>query len=223
MACHSHLSIFHCSPKQNLCPRDTAGGEAGNGQRRRWVPKSPLLLSVLPRWDLGVPSHAPQWRDSSSLFKHILVLVLVLVLVVLGLCCWARAFSSCLGQELLFIAARGLLLLRNTGSRVAGRRSCGSWAMEHIGLLSCSSWAQQLPCAGRGLGSGCPSHYLPCGVWDPPRPGIELEGNLSQLSSGAPFRATVQSSPWLQDSVLMVGFLPSLCPRLVPHEHPPGF
>ena len=182
-------SNFRYSPKQNLCPRDTAGGEAGNGQRRRWVPVSPLLLSVLPLMGPRVPSRAPQWRDSSSLFKHILVLV------VLGLCCWARAFSSCLGQELLFDVVHGLLLLRNTGSRVAGRRSCGSWALEHIGLLSCSSWAQQLPCAGRGLGSGRPSHCLPCGVWDPPRPGIELEGNLSQLSSGAPFRATVQSSP----------------------------
>ena len=29
-------------------------------------------------------------------------------------------------------------------------------------------------------------------MWDLPRPGIELVGNLS---SGAPFRATVQSNP----------------------------
>ena len=68
---------------------------------------------------------------SLPFFKH----AFIFILVVLGLCCWAQAFSSRVEQELLFVAVCGLLLLWNTGSRVAGCGSCGSWALEHTGLL----------------------------------------------------------------------------------------
>ena len=52
--------------------------------------------------------------------------------------------------------------MQNTSSRVwasgvtaHGLRSCGSWALAH-GLSSCGTGA-----------------WLPCSMWDPPRPGIE--------------------------------------------------
>ena len=37
-------------------------------------------------------------------------LFIYLFLAELGLCCWARAFSSCGRQGLLFVAVRGLLI-----------------------------------------------------------------------------------------------------------------
>ena len=58
----------------------------------------------------------------------------------LGLRCCARAFSSCGEQGLLFVAVRGLLLLRSTGSRCAGFSSCGLWTLERR-LSSCGAQA----------------------------------------------------------------------------------
>ena len=70
---------------------------------------------------------------------------LFIYLVVLGLCCCARAFSSCGtgGYSSLWCAGfslRWLLLLRSTGSRCVGFSSCGSWALERR-LSSCGSLA----------------------------------------------------------------------------------
>ena len=53
-----------------------------------------------------------------------------LFLAALGLCCCARAFSSCSEQGLLFLVVCGLLLLQSTGSRHAGFSSCGTWAQQ---------------------------------------------------------------------------------------------
>ena len=53
------------------------------------------------------------------IFKKIYLFYLFLA--VLGLRCWARAFSSCGERGLLFIAVRGLLIT------VASR--CGAWAL----------------------------------------------------------------------------------------------
>ena len=51
-----------------------------------------------------------------------------LFLAVLGLCCCARAFSSCAEWGLLFLVVHGLLLLHSTGSRHVGFSSFGMWA-----------------------------------------------------------------------------------------------
>ena len=76
----------------------------------------------------------------------------------LGLCCCARAFSSC--GELSSLRCAGfslwwLLLLRSTGSRHTGFSSCGSPALERR-LSSCGAWALLLR-----------------GTWDLPGPGLE--------------------------------------------------
>ena len=70
---------------------------------------------------------------------------LFVFLAALGLCCCARAFSSCGEWGLLFVAVRGLLiawilLLRSMGSRHAGFSSCGSRALERR-LSSCGARA----------------------------------------------------------------------------------
>ena len=70
---------------------------------------------------------------------------LFLFLAVLGLCCCARAFSSCgeLGYSLLWcmgFSLRWLLLLWSTGSRRVGFGSCGSRVLEHR-LSSCGARA----------------------------------------------------------------------------------
>ena len=62
-------SVVHCSPT-DLCPRDAAGGEAGNGAVQPLGPPTvtfaPVCLAL--RWDLGISSHASQWRDFSTFF-----------------------------------------------------------------------------------------------------------------------------------------------------------
>ena len=71
----------------------------------------------------------------------------------LGLCCCARAFSSCSERGLLLVAVRGLLIavaglccgaraLDAQASIVVAQRlsSCGSWALEHR-ISSCGARA----------------------------------------------------------------------------------
>ena len=92
-----------------------------------------------------------------------------------GLCCCARAFSSCVEQGLLFVAVHRLLIAVASHAAehglqvcrlqqmwcvvsvvmVYGLSSCGSWALEHK-LSSCGAQAQLLH-----------------GMWDLPRPGLE--------------------------------------------------
>ena len=92
--------------------------------------------------------------------KHILLLgflffvfnyylFIYLLLAVLGLRFCARAFSSCGKRGPLFIAVRGPLTI--AASRVAEHR------LQTCRLSSCGSRAQLLR-----------------GMWDPPRPGLEL-------------------------------------------------
>ena len=69
-------------------------------------------------------------------------------MAVLGLRFCARAFSNCGKQGPLFIAVRGPLAV--AASLVAEHR------LQTRRLSSCGSWAQLL-----------------CGMWDPPRPGLE--------------------------------------------------
>ena len=78
----------------------------------------------------------------------------------MGLCCCARAFSSCSERGLLFVVVCGLLTavaspLQSMGSRRVGFSSCGSRALEHR-LSSCGAGAQLL-----------------CGMSDLSGPGLE--------------------------------------------------
>ena len=75
-------------------------------------------------------------------------LFIYLFLAVLGLCSCARAFSSCGERGPLFIAVHGPLTI--AASLVAEHR------LQTRRLSSCGSRAQSL-----------------CGMWDPPRPGLE--------------------------------------------------
>ena len=80
-------------------------------------------------------------------------------MAVLDLRFCARAFSSCGKRGPLFIAVRGPFTV--VASLVAGHR------LQTCRLSSCGSWAELL-----------------CGMWDPPRPGLEpvspaLAGRLS--------------------------------------------
>ena len=69
-------------------------------------------------------------------------------MAVLGLHFCARAFSSCGKQRPFFIAVHGPLTI--AASLVAEHR------LQTRRLSNCGSWAQLL-----------------CGMWDPPRPGLE--------------------------------------------------
>ena len=93
----------------------------------------------------------PDW-EVESYFILFLKIYLFLFLAALGLCCCARAFSSCGERGLLFVAVRGLLigwlLLLQSSALGAwalvvvalGLSSCGSWALEHK-LSSCGTRA----------------------------------------------------------------------------------
>ena len=66
-------------------------------------------------------------------FFFLINLFIYLFLAALGLCCCARALSSCGERGLLSIAVRGLLiavasLFAEHGSRRAGSSSFGTWA-----------------------------------------------------------------------------------------------
>ena len=68
-------------------------------------------------------------------FFNLFIYLIYLFLAALGLPCCVRAFSSCGERGLLFVAVRGLLiavasLVRSTGSRHAGFRSCGTRAQQ---------------------------------------------------------------------------------------------
>ena len=80
--------------------------------------------------------------------KPFFFLSIYLFMAVLGLRFYARAFSSCGKRGPLFIAVRGPLTV--TASPVSEHR------LQTRRLRSCGSQAQLL-----------------CGMWDPPRPGLE--------------------------------------------------
>ena len=110
----------------------------------------------------------------------------------LGLRFCARAFSSCGKRGPLFIVVRGPLTI--AASLVAEHRlqtrrlsSHGLWALEHR-LSSCGARTQLL-----------------CGVWDPPRPGLDP---VSPALAGR-FSTTVPpGKPLSLSSLEMVPFSP---------------
>ena len=96
---------------------------------------------------------------NSCFFFFFYKFIYLFILPVLGLHFCARAFSSCSKRGSLFIAVRGPLTI--AASPVAEHR------LQTRRLSSCGSRAQLL-----------------CGMWDPPRPGLEpvspaLAGRLS--------------------------------------------
>ena len=98
--------------------------------------------------------------NNISLFtlKKILVIkkYIYLFLVVLGLCCCARAFSSCGEQGFLLIAVHRLFTV--VASLVSEHRHVSSVAAK-CGLQSAQySWC---------------SHLLLRSLWNPPRPGVK--------------------------------------------------
>ena len=140
-------------------------------------------VSSLPTADLGTPQsirlHEPipynkslfidillflsLWRFLTNMVPIISLFVfnkfIYLFLATLGLCCCARAFSSCSewGYSSLRctgFSLRWLHLLQSMGSRCTGFSSCGSRALE-LRLSSCGARALLLR-----------------GMWDLPRPGL---------------------------------------------------
>ena len=84
----------------------------------------------------------------------------------LGLCCCARAFSSCGEPGLLFIAVCELLS-HCGGFSCCRAQALGAWASVVVArrLSSCGAWA-----------------YLLCGMWD--LPGLGLEPVSPALAGG---------------------------------------
>ena len=85
----------------------------------------------------------------------------------LGLCCCARAFSSCGEWGLFFVAVCVLLIVV---ASCCGAQALGLWASVVVarGLSSCGLWALE-----RRLSSCGTWAYLLHGMWDLPGPGIE--------------------------------------------------
>ena len=73
-------------------------------------PLPPSQDSLLAKWDWLIPGAWPLCPMSKIGFFLIYLYFIHLFLAVLGLCCCARAFSSCGEQGLLFVAVRGLLI-----------------------------------------------------------------------------------------------------------------
>ena len=89
-----------------------------------------------------------------ELLKKLINLFVYLFLAALGLCCYARAFSSCGERGLLFVAVRGLLIVVASLVAEHGLRSAGSVVVAHG--LSCSAACGIFP----GQGSNpCPLHW----------------------------------------------------------------
>ena len=89
-----------------------------------------------------------------ELLKKLINLFVYLFFAALGLCCYARAFSSCGERGLLFVAVRGLLIVVASLVAEHGLRSAGSVVVAHG--LSCSAACGIFP----GQGSNpCPLHW----------------------------------------------------------------
>ena len=102
-----------------------------------------------------------------TFFVLTLIFNFYLFLVVLGLHCCSWAFSSPGKLWLLFVEVHGLLTaeasLVSTGPRHTGFSRCSSQ------LISCGSWALVLT-GSEAVAQGL---QLPCGMWNPPGPGIK--------------------------------------------------
>ena len=102
-----------------------------------------------------------------SLFFNLFILF-YLLLSVLGLCCCARAFSSCSERGLLFVAVRRLLIVVASLVEEHRLQACGLQQLWHAGFSSCGSRALE-----HRLSSCGSRAQLLCSMWDLPGPGLE--------------------------------------------------
>ena len=100
----------------------------------QWPVKSMEEQDLNPAPTFATPETVPRETDFSlSPWFSLKNKFIYLFLVVLGLRCWAQAFSSCGKWGLLFIAVRRLLiavasLVAEHGLEACGLSSCGTWA-----------------------------------------------------------------------------------------------
>ena len=100
----------------------------------QWPVKSMEEQDLNPAPTFATPKTVPRETDFSlSPWFSLKNKFIYLFLVVLGLRCWAQAFSSCGKWGLLFIAVRRLLiavasLVAEHGLEACGLSSCGTWA-----------------------------------------------------------------------------------------------
>ena len=106
--------------------------------------------------------------DFFLLKNWLFIIFYFIYLSVLGLCCCARAFSSCGEQGLLLVAVRGLLTAG--ASLCCGAQALGARASVVVtrGLSSCGSPALECKLSSCGTRAS-----LLCGMWDLPGPGLE--------------------------------------------------
>ena len=133
-------------------------------------------------------------------FFFLIILFIYLFLAVLGLCCCARAFSSCSEQGLLFVAVRGFLivivsLVAEHGLQVHG--------LQQLWLAGPRVQAQQL----WHMGPVAPR------MWDLPGPGLEPVCPLHWQADSQPLRH--QGSPkiclYFEWSFYLIRYLLGCC------------
>ena len=117
-----------------------------------------LVLTTCAIVKVRVLDSAGQVYSSIAVFFNKLIYFIYLFLAALGLCCCARAFSSC-----------------GTWAYCSGFSCCRAWALRArasvvaaCGLSSYGSWALE-----RRLGSYGAQALLLHGMWDLPGPGLE--------------------------------------------------
>ena len=173
------VDLFPRSPSCSTCPNP----EPLLGAHPLQVPGCPGCIA-LPRGDLILPLLSTPdnfcinvilesscgfffWFFSNIfsalLFFFFFLIFIYLFMAVLGLRFCARAFSSCGKWGPLFIAVCGPLII--VASLVVEHR------LQTHRLSNCGPRAQ-----------------LPCGMWDPPRPGLEpvFPASAGRLSTTAP-------------------------------------
>ena len=115
------------------------------------------------------------WHASGTLYAFLFVCLFVAALVLH--CCCAGAFSSCREQ--------GPLSSCDPQASHCSGFSRGAWALGHIGSVAAAR-------AERWLSSCDEPARSSCGIWDPPRPGIEP---MSRVLAGGFFSTESEGSP----------------------------
>ena len=145
LACHSHLKHLPLFSKQNRCPRDTAGGEAGDGTVQPLGPPGITFAPVCLALDGTSECPAMPLKGEISLpfFKHLFLFWVCWVFAAglgLSLVALSGSYSSLQCARFSCCATRAL------GSQAAVVVAHGPWST--LAFSSCSSWAQQLPHTG---------------------------------------------------------------------------
>ena len=107
---------------------------------------------------LGSGTLTPTLQNYQALISFLLLLFfffnfMYLFIAALGLCCCARAFSSC--------SSGGYALCCGTrNSHCHSFSCCGAWAPRCMGFTSCSSWAPECRLSSCGAQSPCSMRHL---------------------------------------------------------------